>query len=184
MDYQRWSNDLANVLLSLFPLILRPNASSDSICPLSCRTLQPIGYFNLAKIQGMPVILSMFIKVSLYPKELLRTTCGTERFAPSITCIKPKPATIRMAIPNSMTAAFAGDFLRCFTRLFNIVASKCRGVSARLLRISSLILLGTRIRFLLAGWTVLPLDTEGTGINLALHFVHCIDVDMSKYSRY
>ena len=28
--------------------------------------------------KGMPVILSTFIKVSLYPKELLRTTCGTE----------------------------------------------------------------------------------------------------------
>lgn len=137
MAYQRWSNDLANVLLSYLPLTLSSNASSDSICPLSWRTLQPMGYFNLAKTQGMPVILSIFIKVSLYPKESLRTKCGTERLELLITCINPKPATIIITANNcTMAAAILGRFLRCFVRLFNIGAPECREMSARLLRFS------------------------------------------------
>ena len=172
-------------LLSRLPLTLSSNASSDSIYLLSCRTLQPMGYFNWAKTQGMPVILSIFIKVSLYPKEPLRTTCGTERLEPLITCINPKPTTIMIAAAISKTAAVnSGHFIRCFTGLFNIWASEYWWVSGLLLIFSLLFFLSTRTFLSTAGRAVLPLVREGTGINRVLHFVHCTDVDMSKYWRY
>jgi len=87
-----------------------------------------------------------------------------------------------MAATNSTTAAaILGHFLRCFARLFNIGASECLEVSARLLIFSLLFLLSTGILFSTAGRMVLPLDPEGTGTKRIPHFVHCVDVDMSKY---
>ena len=123
-------------------LILRSNTSSDSMWPFSWRTLQPIGYFDLANTQGMPVILSMFMNVSLYPKEPLRTMRREGRFEPLTTWTNPKPVVIRAAAINNRAAhTFPRHFLRCmkcrlmccFMRVFAVGAPQFGHLFALLL---------------------------------------------------